>query len=75
MDGRLDGRTVGWTDGWLDGRTDGWLDGRMVGRMDGWTDGRRCMRAIKDNGNDEFGSDLIGLLRHSTCATVKKEER
>ena len=64
-DGLLDGRTDGRTDGWTDERMDGWTDGR-------WTC-RRCVRAIKDNRNDEFGSDMIVLLRHSTCATVKRK--
>ena len=62
------------TDGLLDGWTDGWMDEWM----DGWTDGRwtcrRCVRAIKDNRNDEFGSDMIVLLRHSAFATVKRKK-
>ena len=27
-----------------------------------------------DNDNDDFGSDMIDLMRHSLCATVKRKK-
>ena len=60
------------TDDWTDGRTDGQTDGQSERQLGGWTC-RRFTGAIKDNGNNDFGSDMIVVLRHSTCATVKRK--